>query len=116
MNWSQNEVAALKIYYPLHGPSWAGWEEVLPNRTLRAISRKANDLGVSFVQRQPVVRSKRHREYVRTSRTADPMEPYVLGRMSEGLPPSEIDREMHWPRGRTVQILTERWARLKGAK
>lgn len=44
--WSTEEEALLREFYPEHGPSWQGWEGILPGRGKRAISRKASTMGV----------------------------------------------------------------------
>lgn len=39
--WSEVEDNAVRQFYPRHGSKWAGWSEVLPNRTTKAISGRA---------------------------------------------------------------------------
>lgn len=36
--WTDEELVALGSFYPEHGASWDGWEDVLPGRTQRAIA------------------------------------------------------------------------------
>lgn len=45
--WTEEETRLLKELYPKHGGTWEGWAEALPGRTLRAIYRRAYQLGVS---------------------------------------------------------------------
>lgn len=45
--WSKEETEALRLYYPEHGPSWDGWEELLPGRTQGSIRTRAGLLGLT---------------------------------------------------------------------
>ena len=45
--WTAHEVAALIEHYPVRGPRWAGWPDVLPRRTPVAIQDRARRLGVT---------------------------------------------------------------------
>ena len=107
--WSEVEDNAVRQFYPRHGSKWAGWSEVLPNRTTRAISARAARLGVPRVRKNPKV-DERNIKFDYT-REPDPNERYVLACMREGLTPAEIDKKRHWWSGTTIRILTERWAR-----
>ena len=40
-SWTKAEDAKIKKLYPEHGPSWEGWAEVLPSRSLNAIKIRA---------------------------------------------------------------------------
>lgn len=96
----------LRAHYPERGPSWAGWREVLPNRTRSAIVKHARSLGLcNRVPKDEAPEQTgmagRHGEYVRE----------VRRRMASGMAPSQIDREMHWPEGRAKQILMDTWER-----
>lgn len=44
--WTDDEVEILTEHYRDHGPSWDGWDSILPDRTYRAIKWKAHDLGL----------------------------------------------------------------------
>ena len=44
--WSPADEAALRRLYSAHGPSWAGWDVVLPGRRGSAIRVHANQLGL----------------------------------------------------------------------
>ena len=107
--WSEVEDNAVRQFYPRHGSKWAGWSEVLPNRTTRAISAQAARLGVPRVRKNPKV-DERHIKFDYT-KEQDPNERYVLACMRAGLTPTQIDRKRHWWSGTTIRILTERWAR-----
>lgn len=107
--WSEVEDNAVRQFYPRHGSKWAGWSEVLPNRTTRAISARAARLGVPRVRKNPKV-DERHIKSDYT-KEQDPNERYVLACMREGLTHTEIDKKRHWWPGTTIRILTERWAR-----
>lgn len=108
--WSEVEDNAVRQFYPRHGSKWAGWSEVLPNRTTRAISARAARLGVPRRERKEPQGDERHRK-VSMERIPDPNEKYVLACMRAGLTPTQIDRKRHWWSGTTIRILTERWAR-----
>lgn len=118
--WSEVEDNAVRQFYPRHGSKWAGWSEVLPNRTTRAISARAARLGVPPPPKQEPKYPRRERKEpqgderhhkVSIVRIPDPNEKYVLACMKAGLTPTEIDRKRHWWSGTTIRILTERWAR-----
>lgn len=116
--WGEDEVEILKAQYPLHGPHWAGWEALLPDRTERAIQRKAGLLGVR--SEAPIVRKKRKKAQVRNIESRDtsigvpsedPFEKQILRMMKDGMTPQQIDKKMGWFPNRTAQILSERWKR-----
>lgn len=117
--WSDAEDNAVRQFYPRHGSGWVGWSEVLPTRSPKAISSRAQRLGVPPParpkprnQKRKGVRQadERHRKTI-IVKEADPNEKYVLACMRAGLTPTEIDRKMHWWPRTTMRILTERWAR-----
>jgi len=109
--WTQEELDILGEEYPKHGPSWDGWPNVLPNRSICSIKYKVAQLGICVLRK-----GNKHRRVAcmpgRPPMTQDPYEPYVLRRMEEGLSPSQIDMEMKWRPGKTVLVLTERWERM----
>lgn len=109
--WSVDELRILKALYPEHGFHWAGWESALPARTADAIRAKAYKLRIP----EPYPQSSAGRRMPETGDAGgwreDPMERYILWRMSEGMTPSEIDEMKHWPSGRSVLIISERWKR-----
>lgn len=116
--WSVDELRILKALYPEHGFHWTGWESALPARTADAIRAKAYKLRIP--EPYPKSRSGRRMpnaseydtgERDRISWKEDPMERYILWRMSEGMTPSQIDGMKHWPSGRSVLIISERWKR-----
>ena len=45
--WTTEEVQALRDYYPVYGPQWDGWRELLPNREGTSLRCKAHKLGIS---------------------------------------------------------------------
>lgn len=103
--WSREDDDALRLHYPLYGPSWDGWEEVLPGRTTSAISSRAKLLGI-------VTNGRRGRRAQIAAAMPDPNEGYVMRCMEAGMTPTDIDRERKWPPNTTVRILTARWERL----
>ena len=119
--WSDDEVAILRAHYPEHGARWVGWESLLPDRTDRAIQRKAGLLGITHAnseRKKPKKRKKAprlnaltHYETTVAAVTPDPYERPILGMMEAGMTPQQIDAKLHWPSGRTIQILTEMWQR-----
>lgn len=46
--WSIREDAIVAEHYPERGPSWAGWADVLPERTKNAIRGRAYALGIHY--------------------------------------------------------------------
>lgn len=117
--WTDAEVNALRVYYPIHGADWEGWVEVLNCRSKKAIRRKAGlldirhkDMRKSPERKRPakIRREPEHRNYDYTP-TPDPYEHHILKLMHEGKSLSEIDRQMHWHPNRAKQILMERWKR-----
>lgn len=117
-SWSLDEVAIVKAHYEEHGPHWAGWESLLPDRTDRAIQRKANLLGLK--SKAPIKRKRAKRPevtYIESRHnvvadvTPDPMEKPILAMMRDGLTPTDIDRKMRWSRGKAAYILSEMWKR-----
>lgn len=44
--WTNEEVRALMVHYPLHGAEWPKWAEILPGRTVNAIRGHAKALGI----------------------------------------------------------------------
>lgn len=46
--WTKEEDGLVAVYYPLHGPNWDGWDELLPNHSRRALSAHASRMGVYF--------------------------------------------------------------------
>lgn len=125
--WTESEDSAVRAYYADHGPRWDGWAEVLPGRSARAISARAQRLGVAEVRTRVTDESTGRKEspdplgrhhYANFSAplTPDPEERFVMGRMGSGATPSEIDRERKWRPGTAKSVLTHRWARLKERK
>lgn len=51
--WTTRQDELLERYYPEHGPSWDGWERLLPGRTCRAIAKQASKIGVRCLYRGP---------------------------------------------------------------
>lgn len=49
--WSPADEAALRRLYSVHGPSWDGWDVVLPGRRGRAIATHAQQLGLKARRR-----------------------------------------------------------------
>lgn len=109
--WSKEEEAVLIEHYPSHGETWEGYVELLPSRTQRAIGKKARDLGLKVAEPQHGSGRKKGGSYYRNRPYVDPCEAKILSLMREGKSPSQIDAMMHWWSGKTVKILTGRWAR-----
>ena len=97
--WGSDELGILRAYYPGHGSSWAGWGEVLPGRTERAIGHKANAIGLRHESRGPAPEEP------------DPVEAVVAAMMADGMTPSGIDGHMHWRAGTARDILVGTWRR-----
>lgn len=123
--WTESEDSAVRAYYPDHDLRWEGWAEVLPGRSARAISARAQRLGVAEVRTRPKHKVRKppmppadrnHREGFEAPLTPDPEERFVMKRMGSGATPSEIDRERKWRPGTALAVLTHRWARLKERK
>lgn len=117
--WTDAEIHALRVYYPIHGADWDGWAEVLDGRSTKAIRRKAGlldiyheDMRKSPERKRPEkeYRGPQYREH-EFKPTPDPYERLILRLMHEGKSLSEIDRQMHWHPNRAKQILMERWKR-----
>lgn len=105
--WGEFETLALREFYPRHGSQWEGWDDVLPNRTRHAIADKAARLSVRAAP-------KTTRGTLGTSVDTGPTPPSeyektVTRLMERGMSPTQIDTKMHWVRGTTVAILTNRW-------
>lgn len=118
--WSEAEDRALKEFYPRHGTDWVGWDEVLPERSERAIECRAYRFGLMKPRKPSGPRKYKPREKAngshygaRVQRTPDPYEGYVMECMAEGLTPTEIDAVKRWPRGTARMILSEMWLRDK---
>lgn len=46
MNWTEKELEVLRRLYPLYGPSWCGWKDVLAGRSMYSLRTKASKIGV----------------------------------------------------------------------
>ena len=47
--WDEGEDDVLRVLWPAHGPSWAGWDEgAIPGRTAKAAKQRAARLGLSY--------------------------------------------------------------------
>lgn len=49
--WTPADEAALRRLYSVHGPSWSGWDVVLPGRRSSAIKAHAHELGLRSERR-----------------------------------------------------------------
>lgn len=112
--WSEQEDEVLRAHYAERGPSWAGWAEVLQGRSQQSIVNRANRLGLRVTRRGGAAqaRARMSAPGIAPSRPVE-FEAQVLGRMADGMAPSQIDREMHWPSGRAAAIASEAWRRDK---
>lgn len=45
-HWTDEELVALRTFYPRYGPTWRGWEDILPRRTYKAIQGMASAYGI----------------------------------------------------------------------
>lgn len=79
--WSNDEVDILIGTYEEHGPSWVGYESLLPGRTRESIRSKANSLGITCASNKRMLVSRE-----------DELE--VMRHMRAGLAPSRIDELM----------------------
>ena len=99
--WTEAEDRALRSHYPTHGPSWEGWAEILPRRSEKAIRVRATRLGLTRTAR--AARGGRPRR--------NPYDAAVMGGMSAGMTPREIDRARHWAPGTAARVLMGLWAK-----
>lgn len=44
--WAEEEDSLVRALYPTHGAAWDGWSRLLPGRTQRQVTCRANSLGV----------------------------------------------------------------------
>lgn len=109
-------------YWQKFGSKWAGWKEVLPKRTLRAIGTRANRLGVKAPHKGPKpTKWKRKGSAKGDARhyktdvepEADPHELQVLKMLANGMTLNEIDKAMRWHPSTAKKIMVERWKRDK---
>lgn len=112
--WSEMEDEMLRAHYAERGPSWVGWAEVLHGRSRHSIINRAGRLGLKVTRRGGAAQAKA-RMTTPDRAPSHPLEfeAQVLDRMADGLAPSQIDKEMHWPRGRAAAIAKEAWRRDK---
>lgn len=113
--WTELEDDMLRAYYQKYGPSWIGWQEVLPNRTMRALRERARRIGLAKPSQRTKQESKPKsmRTPKEVEETIDPYEGFVFRRMRQGFTPQEIDREKRWQYGTARLIMSEMWAREK---
>lgn len=97
-SWTQEEESILKAHYREKGPTWEGWESLLPGRTTDSIRWKAKKMRLTNGTNEKM-------------RCVDPVESYILSCLKNGLTPSDVDKRSKWPPGRTKLILTEMWQR-----
>lgn len=117
-NWTPSEDNALRTFYPKHGPSWDGWDEVLPDRSNESIRCRATRLRLTKPQRTAdgqLVRGRKgpSRHY---AGPVDPREHDVVTLMHAGWPPSRIDAHNGWEDGTARKLVTRRWLRIKEGK
>lgn len=112
--WSEAEDVMLREHYPVRGPKWAGWAEVLPGRSYTAITTRAHKLGVKGPGKS-LGRAGRSQLYAPgTVSTPYEYERCVRDCMADGMAPSQIDRKMHWAEGKAKEILMGTWDREGG--
>lgn len=92
MRWTDTELMQLNAYFPDRGTDWPGWKEVLPNRTPRAITRKALEIGIYD-----------------PSKVYKTRQSMAFGLLMSGLAPSEIDRHMRWVDGEAHRLIVKDW-------
>ena len=46
--YTPRELEIIRRYYPLHGPDWDGWSNLLPGRGKRGIASKAAEIGALY--------------------------------------------------------------------
>lgn len=120
--WTDAQDQLLRDNYMKHGGGWEGWAALLPNRTRRAIDARARRIGLARKRPKPNGKPRTKRQRAADERhhdkeivqEPDPHEGYVMLCMAAGMTPSEIDSSMHWYRGTTRLILTNRWERDNG--
>ena len=64
MHWTPEQDELIGRHYPTYGSLWEGWRELLPGRTARAISKRANDIGVHRYQKKPNLFTDGQRAYI----------------------------------------------------
>lgn len=116
--WSEEEDDSIREFYAEHGQGWAGWAEVLPDRTRRAIGARARRIGVKRpVAKHSATPPRRKSDgddwhyKIELVREKDQRDEQVMDFMRAGMTPSEIDRRMHWWPSTTVGILVDLWSR-----
>lgn len=95
--WSEHEDDLIRDYYPEKGPTWKAWQELLPTRSVAAITQRAMKLGVAAIGR-PAARSAGN-------------EGIVMDMLEGGMPPSEIDSFLHLRGGTSHEIIVGVWRR-----
>lgn len=48
IEWTQEEIDALREHYPEHGARWDEWRRILPGRTERTITKMASKHGIRY--------------------------------------------------------------------
>lgn len=115
-SWTKEDVALLELYYPEHGPSWDGWTELLPNRSVNAITSMARSFGIRKATKKPKPSPDLAHRVVRFELRPDPYEREVVAMMEAGLTPTQIDQRKHWFRGTARLIMSNRWKRERDAE
>lgn len=111
--WSDLEDDAIRQMYPGRGPHWAGWSDVLPGRSPRAIEQRASALGVRRGKRDE---AKALPEMLRPAGGDRPRamslrddDKAVMRMMRDGMAPSEIDRALHLVPGTAHHVVVGVW-------
>lgn len=97
--WSEHEDDLIREYYPDKGPAWRAWEELLPTRSMAAITQRAQKLGVSAIGRPAARLAGR--------------EGVIMDMLEGGMTPSEIDAFLHIRRGTSHDMIVAVWYRDK---
>ena len=119
--WSDDEIAILRAHYEQRGPSWDGWESLLPDRSKHSIRSCAMRIGVNSPQmdcdgvplREKRARERKQRRERERLRPPDPREQEVSALMHKGIEPSRIDKLQGWADGTARAVMTKKWLREK---
>ena len=111
--WEAWEDDVVRELYPIHGPSWDRWGEVLPGRTGSSVANRARRLGVRMSP--TVLTEARSRASAKGNATKAAkeaaLEREVMALLDRGLPPSAIDVRLGLGPGTARRVISKRWRR-----
>jgi len=112
VRWSQDEDYVLGAHYTEYGPSWEGWESLLPGRTKSAIKTRARTLGLTVPKRANTELSIEEIDILLAGiPEPSPSEDDVMKLLALGFTPSQIDRQKNWDEGKAKRLIINRWQR-----